>query len=189
MDLIINEIVDIINSLGVIGALLGCLIILIESIIPIIPLMVFITLNFYVFGTVFGFILSWIFTLLGCIISYMIFKYGFGNKFDYLTENKEKLKKYKNAFKNISIPKLAIIIAIPFTPAFMVNISAGLVKMDFKKYLLALLIGKIGLVYFWGFVGTSFLDSIGNPLILLKIIIIILCTYLLSKILNKVFKI
>ncbi len=189
MEEIINQITNIIQSLGSLGALLGCLVIMIESMIPIIPLMVFITINFYVFGNLIGFALSWIFTVIGCIISYMIFKYGFGEKFDYLTDNKEKIKKYKRAFKDISITKLTIIIAIPFTPAFMINIACGLVKMDFKKYFVALLIGKIGLIYFWGFIGTSFLESVGNPIILLKILLIMMCTYILSKIVNKVFKI
>ena len=68
---------------------------------------------------------------------------------------------------------------MPFTPAFMVNIVAGLIKMDFKKYFIALLFGKIALVYFWGFIGTSFIESIQNPVILFKIVVIMGCTYLL----------
>lgn len=189
MEELINQIINVIESLGVYGALLGCLIIFFESIIPVIPLMVFITLNFYVFGPIFGFLISWFFTILGCIMSYMIFRYGFGDKFDYLTENKEWIIKYKKLFKDISLSKLVVVIAIPFTPAFAVNIAAGLVKMDFKKYLIALMIGKISLIYFWGFIGTSFLDSLGNPMTILKILIIVLCTYIVSKVINKLFKI
>lgn len=188
MEELISKVIEIINSLGVYGALIGCAVILVESIVPIIPLMVFITLNFYVFGTILGFIISWIFTILGCIMSYFIFKKGFGKKFEYLTERKEVLKKYKTLFKEISLSKLVILISIPFTPAFMINIAAGLVKMDFKKYFVALLIGKVSLVYFWGFVGTSFIESIGNPKILIKLCIIVLCTYIVSKIVNKLFK-
>ena len=58
------------------------------------------------------------------------------------------------------------------------NIAAGLTKMDFKKYFISLLIGKISLVYFWGFVGTSFIESISNPKILIKIFILLLITYI-----------
>lgn len=189
MEEVMNQIINIIESLGVYGALLGCMIILIESIIPVIPLMMFITLNFYVFGNTLGFVISWVFTILGCIISYLIFRYGFGKKFEYLTENKEKINKYKKLFKEISLGKLVVIIAIPFTPAFMINIAAGLIKMDFKKYLTALILGKIALVYFWGFIGTSFLDSLGRPIILLQIAVIVTCTYVISRIINKIFKI
>ena len=189
MQEIIDKIMYIVQYSGYFGAFLGCLIIFIESIIPVIPLMVFITLNFIVFGNLLGFIISWVFTILGCIFSYMIFKYGFGDKFSKLTEDKNKIKKYSNAFKNISFINLSLLIALPLTPAFMVNIVAGLNKMDFKKYVCSLIVGKIGLVYFWGYVGTSFIESISNPLVLFKIAIILCITYVISLILNKMLKI
>ena len=73
---------------------------------------------------------------------------------------------------------------MPFTPAFMVNIAAGLVKMDFKKYLIGLIIGKISLVYFWGFIGTSFVDSFKNPIILIKIVILLILSYVVTVLVN-----
>jgi uncharacterized membrane protein YdjX (TVP38/TMEM64 family) len=150
--------------------------------------MVFITINFLVFGNVIGFIISWVCTILGCIMSYLIFKNGFGNKFERLTDDKELLRKYKKTFKNINITYLTLLIAIPFTPAFMINIAAGLVKMDFKKYFISLLIGKIGLIYFWGFVGTSFVQSLKEPIVLIKIAIILIITYIISYFVNKLLK-
>lgn len=181
-------IVDFIQNSGVVGAVISCGLISIESIVPIMPLILFVTINFLVFGKILGFILSWIFTILGCIMSYYIFKNGFGKKFDNLTENKELLKKYKKSFKDISVVNLALLIALPFTPAFMVNIAAGLVKMDFKKYLIALLIGKVSLVYYMGFIGLSLIESIKNPMVLIKIAILLLITYIISIILKKLLK-
>ena len=121
-------------------------------------------------------------------MSYYIFKKGFGNRFERLTENKKLISKYKKLFKNISTGNLILIIAMPFTPAFVVNIVAGLVKMDFKKYLTGLLIGKLAMVYFWGFIGTSLIESIKNPLILIKIAVIMILTYILYLILKKILK-
>lgn len=192
LDFVVNifdGIMSFIEYNGVVGAFVGCFLILIESIFPVLPLVAFITINFLVFGKLIGFLLSWIFTILGCIMSYLIFRKGFGNKFEKLTEDKEKLKKYKHLFKNISVSELVLLIAMPFTPAFMVNIAAGLVKMDFKKYLVGLIIGKISLVYFWGFVGTSFIDSFKNPVILVKIALLLLASYIVTILVNKVLKI
>lgn len=186
---IFDGIMSFIEYNGTAGALVGCGLILIESIFPVLPLVAFITINFLVFGKLVGFILSWTFTILGCIISYFIFKNGFGNKFEKLTEDKVTLKKYKHLFKNISVTQLVLLIAMPFTPAFMVNIAAGLVKMDFKKYLIGLIIGKISLVYFWGFIGTSFVDSFKNPIILIKIVILLILSYVVTVLVNKVLKI
>ena len=186
---IFDGIMSFIEHNGTAGALVGCGLILIESIFPVLPLVAFITINFLVFGKLVGFILSWTFTILGCIISYFIFKKGFGNKFEKLTEDKVTLKNYKHLFKNISVTQLVLLIAMPFTPAFMVNIAAGLVKMDFKKYLIGLIIGKISLVYFWGFIGTSFVDSFKNPIILIKIVILLILSYVVTVLVNKVLKI
>ena len=96
---IFDGIMSFIEYNGTAGALVGCGLILIESIFPVLPLVAFITINFLVFGKLVGFILSWTFTILGCIISYFIFKKGFGNKFEKLTEDKVTLKKYKHLFK------------------------------------------------------------------------------------------
>ena len=186
---ILDDIMSFIEYNGTARDLVGCGLILIESIFPVLPLVAFITINFLVFGKLVGFVLSWTFTILGCIISYFIFKKGFGNKFEKLTEDKVTLKKYKHLFKNISVTQLVLLIAMPFTPAFMVNIAAGLVKMDFKKYLIGLIIGKISLVYFWGFIGTSFVDSFKNPIILIKIVILLILSYVVTVLVNKVLKI
>lgn len=186
---IFNDILSFVEYNGVIGAFIGCFLIVIESMLPVLPLVAFITINFLVFGNLLGFVLSWIFTIIGCLLSYFIFKKGFGNKFERLTNDKETLKKYKHLFKNITLGQLVLILALPFTPAFIVNIAAGLVKMDFKKYFVALLIGKISLIYFWGYVGTSFIESFKNPIILIKILLLLLISYIITVIINKVLKI
>ena len=88
----------------------------------------------------------------------------------------------------LKLEQLTSIIAVPFTPAFMVNIAAGLSQMDFKKFLIALSIGKIFLVLFWGFVGTSLIQSLTHPIALLKVIILVLLAFIISKIISKKFK-
>jgi len=185
---ILNSIIEYIENAGIIGAIFSCGIITIESIIPIIPLLVFITINFMVLGNILGFIVSWIFTIIGCIISYELFKRGFGKKLEHLTEDKQTLKKYTNMFKNISTGKLILIIGLPFTPAFMVNIAAGITKMDFKKYFTALIFGKISLVIYSAFIGLSFVESLTNPYAIIKALVVLLLVYILYRIIKKVFK-
>lgn len=190
MEIIINiiqTIFEFIQNSGFIGVIIASGLILVESIIPVLPLIVFITINIMVLGKFLGFIISWVFTVLGCIMSFQIFKKGLGDKFDRLTENKVIINKYKKMFKNISLGKLILIIAMPFTPAFAVNIAAGLVKMNNKKYIIALLIGKLSMVYFLGFIGTSFVESFKNPMILIKMLFVMGVAYSVYIIINKVF--
>ena len=90
--------------------------------------------------------------------------------------------------ENISLSGLAVLVAIPFTPAFAVNIAAGLSNMPKKKFIMGILIGKIFMVYFWGYIGTTLLESITHPIYLLRICLLLLLAYIISKVANKWFK-
>ena len=181
-------ITNILNSLGIFGPLLGCILIIVESILPILPLSVFVTLNFYAFGKFFGFIISYIFTIIGCLVAYNLVQCNFKHRFDRFMDKKDhkRLKKFIDVFNKIKLEHLVILIAIPFTPAFLVNIAAALSNVSKKKFFVSLLIGKLFMVYFWGFVGKSFLECFQNPILLVKIAIMLLGAYLLSVIVKRI---
>ena len=184
-----NFIMDTIDAMGVYGPLLGSLFIVLESIIPPLPLFVFITINFIAFGYVFGFIISWVCTIIGCLISYFLVKKFLRNFVVDKIKNVNLLTKCMNYIENLSLTKVTVILSIPFTPAFMMNIAAGLVNMNFKKFFIAILISKIFLVYFWGFVGTSLVESFQNPTSLITVVVMMIIAYVMSLVIKKVFKI
>ena len=178
---------NILMSIGIWGYILSCILIIFESIIPILPLSVFITLLFYKFGVVIGFFISYIFTIMGCLISYMIFNSKLRKKLDNYIDKKDrkKLNIIVKKVKNIKFSNLCLLISMPFTPAFLINIAAGLSNMDKKKFIYSILIGKIFLVIFWGFIGTSFIKSFKNPINFLYIGIMLIVSFILSKLVSK----
>lgn len=188
MEELTNIILTFIQNSGLFGVFLSCFILSIESIIPIIPLLVFISINFIILGPVLGFILSWIFTVLGSLFSYYIFRKKLSNKFTNLTKNNETVQRYIKILRNLSTGKILLIVALPFTPAFAVNIAAGILKIDFKKYLTAILFGKISLVIYSAYIGTSFIEGLSNPIILVNLGILILLIYVLFLIIKKTLK-
>ena len=186
----LNELINnLLNLLGSWGASLGCVFILFESIIPMLPLSLFITLNFVTFGSIIGFIISWVFTVLGCMMSYYLFKSAVSEKRLNKFKENNTLKKVINVIENMNFTSLVILIAIPFTPAFAVNIAAGICRVPKKKFLLALMLGKISLVYFWGYVGVGLIESLKNPSKLIGVVILIVIVYIISYILSKKLKI
>lgn len=203
MDIVLTSISEILNNLdmylevflsdlGIFGTLISCLLITIESIIPVLPLCVFVTLVFYAFGNFFGFIISWIFTLLGCYLSFTLIRSKFRNWFVHKfikDKEKGKMDNLMSYIDKMSISSLSMLVAIPFTPAFLVNIAAGLSNMSKKKYMISMMIGKIFMVYFWGYIGTTLIESLTHPKYLIKIVIMILCAFIISKIVNKYLKI
>lgn len=178
------------QSLGVWGPIAGCFFIIIESMIPILPLFVFITLNFLAFGSFWGFLISWVCTCIGCSISFFLFRKKIQTWWYKRLKKKGLISESTmNKITSLKFEQLTTIIAIPFTPAFLVNIACGLSKMSYKKFLIALMIGKIFIVYFWGFVGVGLLESIKNPTYLIRVVIMLAVAYIISKLVNAKLKI
>lgn len=188
METIINQIIDVITKyMGQFGFISGFLLIIIESIIPVLPLAVFIALNIFTFGSVFGFIISWLATVIGCMLSFYICR-KLKNKYEKKYQSNKSILKFKKYLNKISYSNLVLLLALPFTPAFAINIGAGLSDIDSKRFFSALLIGKIPMVYFWGFIGKTLLESITDPYTIAQIVIMLILAYLVSKVVNKFVK-
>ena len=180
----VNYLISIITKLGPVS---GIILIILESIIPVLPLSVFIALNGASFGYFFGFIISWISTCFGCFLSFVLVRRYFKKKFDkYLGKNDVKrVKKIKKRIDKIKFTSLVLVIALPFTPAFAVNIAAGLSNMDIRKFIIAILIGKLSIVYFWTYVGKSLIESMMDLKTIIIVCILLTFAYIVSKIVSK----
>ena len=174
------------SSLGIWGVVLSSILLIFESILPPLPAFVFITINFLAFGKIFGFILSWICTLIGCFISYKLFSGKLRDWFLKKTKEKDKLNKLTVRISEMKVSTIALIVAIPFTPAFLVNIACGLSGVEVKKFMLAIIIGKISMVYFWGYIGLTLMECLTNPIALVRLLILLLIAYVVSKVVSKV---
>ena len=191
-----KEIIDtfVINSTEILtglGPIAGIILIMIESILPILPLAVFITLNMVSFGPFFGFLISWLATIIGCMLSFTLFRHFFSDKLYRFIKRKEqdKFANIMKAISNINFSNLVILIAIPFSPAFLINIAGGLSKIKIEKFFLAVMIGKLVMVYFWGYIGTTLLESLTDITVLFKIAILLVVAFILSKIVEKKLKV
>ncbi len=171
------------------GPIIACLLIFIESIMPVLPLCVFITILFISYGYVWGYLISYVLTCLGCFFSFYLCRKYFRNYFNKKIRKINKLDKFMRIIDNISLSNLSLLVAIPFTPAFLVNISASISDMKFKKFAASIIIGKLFMVAFWGFIGTSLIESLKNPKIMILIVIMMIIVYIISRIVNKKLKI
>lgn len=169
------------------GPILGFFIILLESFIPPLPLGVFVALNCATFGLIFGVILSWTATILGCILSYTLFRNLSEKVMEKHLKGKKKkqFEKAKKNFHKISFTGLVLLIALPFTPAFLVNIIAGITKISKRKFIASLLLGKVFTISFWGYIGKSFIESLMDIKAIIYIAISLIIAYVLSKIVSK----
>ena len=169
------------------GVLFGFFIVFLESFIPALPLSVFVALNVNAFGFFIGIFISWIATSLGSIICYSLYKL-FKEKLVILLPKRKYLHKINSGiekFKSIKFTQLVLILTLPFTPSFLINILGGLSGMSKEKFIIAVLIGKLFEIIFWGYIGMSLIDSLGDAKSLIYILSTLIIAYIISKIISK----
>ena len=173
------------------GPIAGVLLIIVESIIPMLPLSVFITLNMVSYGNVFGLIISWLSTVVGCMLSFLLFRFFLQKKWYRFIKRKdsEMLKTLTKKISSSKFSSLVTLIALPFSPAFLINIASGISHMKIEKFFLALLLGKIVMVYFWGYIGTSLLESLTDITIMIKIFLLLTIVFIISRKIEKKWKV
>lgn len=169
------------------GFLFGFTLVFLESFLPVLPLGVFVALNVNAFGGFFGIILSWTATCLGCFLSYLLFSFLSEKFLQKLLSPKtlEKVDKAIHKFQEISFSNLVLVVALPFTPAFLINIICGIVRMSRRKFLAAIIIGKIFMLIFWGYVSKSFIESMTDINTIIIISLMLIVAYVISKIVSK----
>lgn len=184
----INYIVSLFESIGPAG---GFLLIMLESVLPPLPLGVIVGFNMISFGKLFGFILSYVATIIGCILSFVLFRYFFKGKFinKFSKKNRDSINKWKDKLSNIKMPTLALLVALPVTPSFAVNIAAGLSDMSLRKFIISICIGKPAMLFFYGYIAVSVMESLKDPMNIVKVIVLMLVVYIISKIIEKVVKV
>ena len=98
------------TTLSYLGPIAGIILILLESILPVLPLSVFITLNIMTYGNILGYIISLGATIIGCTISFYIFRIFFQDKLYKLIHRKDYnlIKKWMASISNISFTNLVI---------------------------------------------------------------------------------
>ena len=181
---IVKNIVDVCtNYISDLGILFGFFIVFIECFLPVLPLCVFITLNINAFGFLTGLLVSWTATCLGCYLCYLFF-YFLEKKYlnKYLNKKTfEKINKAITRFNSISFSQLVLLITLPFTPSYLINVVCGVSHVNKDKYIFALLIGKVFSTSFWAYIGKSLIQSVTDIYSLIFIGIALVLAYILSK--------
>ena len=174
---------------GILAPIISCLLIFLEGILAFLPLFVFITINILTLGPVIGCFISWFFTIMGSFAMFFLTRRLFSNNFQKKLIKRKKLNKVMNIINNLKFTQLVLIIAIPFAPSFFINLGAGLSKISKMKFFYALVIGKVFVVLFWGYIGANLIECLTNPIEIIKVLVMMLLAYVFSKFINKKFNI
>lgn len=180
---------DFLLGLGIWAPILSTVLVYLEGILAFLPLIVFVTVNVYTVGIFWGILLSWIFAVLGSYTTFIFVRKSLSKRFNKKIQNKPKVNKFMKAIGKLKFSQIVLLISCSFTPSFFMNLGVGLTEIKEKKYFLALFIGKLFDIIFLAFIGTSLIECLTNPLKLIRVVVLLLVAYIVSKIINNKFDI
>lgn len=159
----LEQIMELIEEYRSFGPLPGILLPMLEAFLPFLPLILFVMANASAFGLWFGFLFSWIGACTGAMLVFLLVrKYGQGRILRFL-QNHPKVQKLMNWVDRHGFGPLFLLLCFPFTPSAVVNIVAGLSKISFAQYMLAVLAGKMVMIFTISFVGYDLKALITQP--------------------------
>ena len=173
-----SELIQLYRALGPIP---GILLPLLEAFLPFLPLFVFVTANATAFGLWWGFFFSWIGAVTGAYLVFTVVrKYGQGRFFRFLQKHKQ-VQRLMNWVDNHGFSPLFLMLCFPFTPSAIVNIVAGLSRISFWKYGLAVIGGKMVMIFTISFIGYDIPALIQQPIRTVIVFIIIFVLWFIGK--------
>lgn len=167
------------------GPLIAILLPVIEAFLPILPLVLFVTINVSVFGFFWGYLFSWIGNCLGSFLLFMLIRKIGGKKIeDKINKSKYSLALEKIRSKNFSV--LFFLYCFPFTPSFLISGASALANMNTKEFLIALIPSKFIMLISLAVIGLNVGSFFKNPLrSVLFVAAIIFVNYILKYIVEN----
>ena len=140
----------------------------IQSMFSIIPLLLLISVNVSIFGFIQGYIWSWLTSIIGAIIAFLITRYWFQTFFTKYVKDEFMDKIDEKGFWFVFTGRL-----LPFMPTNVINIAAGISSIQFKKFLYATLLGNMIFFLILSFISQQILSVTWENLMFTSIALII----------------
>lgn len=177
----IDNIMELIEKYRSFGPLPGMLLPMLEAFFPFLPLFLFVMANANAFGLWFGFLFSWIGACVGALLVFLLVrKFGQKRILKFLKRH-SKVQQLMGWVERHGFGPLFLLLCFPFTPSAVVNIVAGLSKLSMAQYMLAVLTGKIVMIFTMSFVGYDIQSLITKPLRTAIVLCVIFILWLVGK--------
>lgn len=180
----LDNIMDLIREYRSFGPLPGILLPMLEAFLPFLPLVLFVMANASAFGLWLGFLYSWLGAVAGALLVFLLVrKYGQKRILCFLKKHKQVQRLMKWVEKHGFGP-LFILLCFPFTPSAVVNIVAGLSNISMAQYMLAVLSGKIVMIFTISFVGYDIKSLVTQPIRTAIVALVIFILWYVGKIIE-----
>lgn len=177
----LENMMDLIQQYRSFGPIPGILLPLLEAFLPFLPLVVFVTANANAFGLWWEFLFSWIGATLGALIVFLLVRrYGETRFFRFLRKNRQ-VKRLTKWVDKHGFGPLFILLCFPFTPSALVNVVAGLSSISIAQYMLAVVTGKMVMIFTISFIGYDIISLVRQPIRTVIVAAIIFVLWIVGK--------
>jgi uncharacterized membrane protein YdjX (TVP38/TMEM64 family) len=181
----LKQLMELFETYRSFGPFFGILLPMVEAFFPFLPLVVFIVANVNSFGLWMGFFLSWIGACSGAIIVFIIMRKLGQWKFLRSLQEKKAIKKLLTWIERRGFSPLFLILCFPFTPSAAINVVAGLSKISFWQFILAVLSGKFVMIFVISFIGQDLHALFTQPTRSIIVGIVIFLLWFIGKRVEK----
>ncbi|MBS4212199.1 MULTISPECIES: TVP38/TMEM64 family protein [Neobacillus] len=177
----LENIMNLIQDYKALGPLPGILLTILEAFLPFLPLFLFVMANASAFGLWLGFLYSWLGACIGALLVFsFIRKYSQKRLLAFLPRH-QKVRRLMDWVERHGFGPLFLLLCFPFTPSAVVNIVAGLSKLSFAQYMLAVCIGKMVMIFTISFIGYDIRSLVTQPFRTIIVFIIIFILWVAGK--------
>ncbi|RLQ97261.1 TVP38/TMEM64 family protein [Falsibacillus albus] len=158
-----DHLMNVIQQYRSLGPVAGVLLPTVEAFFPFVPLFLIVLANVNAFGLWLGFTLSWCGASLGSMLVFLFFRqYGQRKLFHFLQRHKQ-VNRLMDWINRHGFGPLFLLLCFPFTPSALVNVVAGLSNIRFVQYLMAVLIGKLIMIFTISYIGHDVGSLVEHP--------------------------
>ncbi|CAD2073266.1 TVP38/TMEM64 family protein [Phocicoccus pinnipedialis] len=167
------------------GILVGLFLVVVESFLPILPLIAIVILNTNSYGLVVGFLVSYAGSVTGSYSVFLIARYLFRERATKYINKHKRLYKMREFIDRRGFSFLFILLSLPFTPSSVVNIITAMSNIRRDVYLYILLASKFVMILSISVIGFDIAGFLKSPIRIILSIGFLVLLYILSKVYQR----
>ncbi|MFS0752210.1 TVP38/TMEM64 family protein [Oceanobacillus sp. 1P07AA] len=176
---------QLLNQYEGLGPLPGILLPFLEAFLPFLPLIVFVLGNAAAYGLFQGFLYSWIGATVGAVVVFLLIRKLANTRLLQKIRTNNQVKKITQWVDRHGFGPLFILLCFPFSPSSIINVVAGLSKINIYQFILAVCLGKTVMIFSISYVGSSIMEFAQNPVRTIIVGIGIVIFWMFGKYLEK----
>lgn len=164
-----QQILDLANDNIPLLLLITLLLMLLQNILSFFPLLLLVTINISMFGFLYGYLWSWISSIAGSIVAFLIVRYGLQSFFIKKVNYNLIQKIEKNGFYFVFMMRI-----IPVLPTSIINIAVGLSTVKLKGFLYGTILGNMIYLFVLALIPMGLMSEEANTYIFAIIVILLI---------------